>query len=219
MKNEEVVALMQAMELKWEQRAESQMTELKLMLEERLSHVVTPTSQMQGGDHSVGREGERSVGRRSDADADSRELHTLVKSLRVKVPRFDGLNVDDWIYKINKFFDLHRVDPVMRLAVVPFHLDGTPSTWFQWMEKGGTIVDWDGFLAELRRRFGTSIYDDPLGKISKLVQTGKVSEFRAEFESLMLRSMVSRKLCISIFFCGDSNRKYGVNYCLRNPLI
>lgn len=65
----------------------------------------------------------------------------------------------------------------MRLAMVPFHLDGAPSTWFQWMEKGGTIVDWDGFLVELGCRFGTSIYVDPLGKISKLTQTGKVSEF------------------------------------------
>ena len=43
------------------------------------------------------------------------------------------------------------------------------------------------FLHELRKRFGTSIYDDPLGKIAKLVQLGKVSQYRAEFESLMTR--------------------------------
>ena len=73
----------------------------------------------------------------------------------------------------------------MRLAVVPFHLEGAPSTWFQWIEKGGTLLDWEVFLTKLRRRFGTSIYDDPLDMISKLTQTGKVSKFRAEFESLM----------------------------------
>ena len=67
---------------------------------------------------------------------DSREINFLLKVLRVKVHRFDGTNVEDWIYKISKFFDLHNVSPTMRLSMVPFHLEGAPSTWYQWMEKG-----------------------------------------------------------------------------------
>ena len=92
--------------------------------------------------------------------------------------RFDGLNVEEYIYKINKFFDLHRVDLGLRLAVIPFHLEGVPSTWFQWMEKGGMLTDWEAFVRAIQLQFGASIYDDPLGRISKLVQTGKVSQYR-----------------------------------------
>lgn len=41
------------------------------------------------------------------------------------------------------------------------------------------------FLRELKLCFVTSIYDDALGRISKLTQTSKVSQYRAEFETLM----------------------------------
>ena len=55
------------------------------------------------------------------------------------------------------------------------------------MEKGVTLISWDVFLHELQKRFGTSIYDDPRGKIAKLVQLGKASQYQAMFESLMTR--------------------------------
>ena len=72
----------------------------------------------------------------------------------------------------------------MRISIVSFHLDGEPSTWFQWMEKANTLPSWEVFFCELRKPFRASIYDDPFGRISKLVQTGTISIFRAEFEGL-----------------------------------
>ncbi|XP_062119217.1 uncharacterized protein LOC133832962 [Humulus lupulus] len=203
MKNEEIATLLQALDLKWEQRAESQLEHLKSLLDERLAQVSPPPSLSTGGETSAIREQVREKGWRTDAETDFRDLNLILKTLRVKVPRFDGLNVDDWIYKINKFFDLHRVDPAMRLAVIAFHLDGAPSTWFQWMEKGGSITDWDSFLMALQQRFGTSIYDDPLGRISKLTQTGRVSQYRAEFESLMPRiTGVAESMFLNFFIWG-----------------
>nr|XP_048334882.1 uncharacterized protein LOC125423780 [Ziziphus jujuba var. spinosa] len=95
------------------------------------------------------------------------DISWLFKTLKVDVPRFDGTIVENWIYKIEKFFSLHYVE--------------------SWMEKGGALRTWDVFLHELRKRFGASIYDDPLGCISKLVQHDKVSQYCAEFEGLMTR--------------------------------
>ena len=74
-----------------------------------------------------------------------------------------------------------------RLVVVAFHLDDEPSTWYQWMDKGGKLTTWDAFIHGLRKRFGASILDYPLGRISKRVQTGTVSQYRAKFEGLMMR--------------------------------
>ena len=73
------------------------------------------------------------------------------------------------------------MDPATRLAVVAFHLDGEHSTWYQWMDKGGVLTTWDASIHEPRKRFGAFIFDDSLGRISNLVQTGRVSQYRAEF--------------------------------------
>lgn len=70
-------------------------------------------------------------GRRFDGENHSGEVNSLLRTLWIEVPRFDGTNVENWIYKINKFFDLQQVDPKMRLSVVAFHLDGEPSVWYQ----------------------------------------------------------------------------------------
>ena len=71
------------------------------------------------------------------------------------------------------------------------------------MEKGGTLTSWVVFLHELRKRFGTSIYDDPLGKIAKLVQLGKVSQYRAEFESQMTKiTRVPDSMFLNFFVWG-----------------
>lgn len=111
--------------------------------------------------------------------------------------------VEDWIYKMNKFFELHNVSSEMRLAIVAFHLEGAPSTWYQWMEKGGGFPDWETFLRALRSRFGTSIYEDSLGKIAKLVQTGSVASFREAFEQLMTRiSSVPEHYFLNYFVWG-----------------
>ncbi|XP_062092349.1 uncharacterized protein LOC133798158 [Humulus lupulus] len=207
MKNEDIVQLFQnlskELDQKLEQRATLQMEELHAILDERLSHVSPPLSLGHGGENSTTPLPTRSVGRRSDAETDCREVNSILKSLRVKVPRFDGSEVDDWIYKINNFFDLHRVDTTLRLSVVAFHLDGTPSTWFQWMEKGGGFADWDSFIQALRMRFGVLVYDDPLGRIAKLTQTGRVSQFRAEFEALMTKiTGVSEQMYLNFFVWG-----------------
>lgn len=210
MKNEEIAGLLQSLELNFKQHSDGQFQKFSAMLEQHMLKTEERLTQMsstgQGdseGRSSAERETTRLGPRRPEAMADNRELNGLLKTLRVKVPRFDGSNVDDWIYKINKFFDLHKVDNELRLTMVAFHLDGAPSAWFQWMEKGGSITDWSSFLRALQQRFGTSIYDDPLGRISKLTQSGRVSDYRAEFEELMPRiTGVSEPMFMNFFVWG-----------------
>ncbi|CAI9757981.1 unnamed protein product [Fraxinus pennsylvanica] len=71
------------------------------------------------------------------------------------------------------------------------------------MEKGGSLSSWEIFLRELRKRFRASIYDDPLGRITKLTQIGKVYQYRAEFEWLMTRiTCVSESMFLNFFVWG-----------------
>lgn len=72
------------------------------------------------------------------------------------------------------------------------------------MEKGGLQSSWEIFLHELHKWFGATIYDDPLGRIAKLTQTGKVSQFRAEFEALMTQIMgVPEPMFLNFFVWGS----------------
>ncbi|XP_024024277.1 uncharacterized protein LOC112092413 [Morus notabilis] len=188
MRNEEITELMKAMETSFKQYSDDQLGKFSALLEQ---HMRRATDNFQ----EVGGEGQE--------ESFGADLNFILKTLRVDVPRFDGANVEDWIYKIEKFFSLHHVAPAMRLTVVAFHLEGEPSTWYQWMERGGALPSWEVFIYEMRKRFGASIYDDPLGRISKLVQTGTIAQFRAEFERLMMRiTGVSDVMFMDFFIWG-----------------
>lgn len=210
MRNDEIVEIMKAMEENFKIHSDGQLEKFTSLLEKhmatteiRLSQLAPSPSDSPIGSTDAAATTRATGGVRPMVDVPPMDLHSILKTLRVDVPCFDGSNVDDWLYKINKFFTLHGVAPAMRLAVVAFHLDGEPSTWYQWMEKGGALTSWDTFLLELRKRFGTSVYDDPLGRISKLIQRGSVSQFRAEFEGLMTRiTGVSEPLFLNFFIWG-----------------
>ena len=81
------------------------------------------------------------------------------------------------MYTIEKFVSLHYIPPERHLQVVAFHLDGGAASWYQWMDHNESLITWEKFLADLLERFRSSIYDDPLGRISKLTQLGRVSKF------------------------------------------
>ena len=133
----------------------------------------------------------------------SSHLSTLLKVLKVDVPKFHGQHVYNLIYTIEKFFSLHYIPAMLRLQVVAFHLEGEAASWYQWMDRNGSLVSWDKFLVDLQEQFGSSIYNDPVGCISKTTQTGRVSHFRAEFEELMNRlSGVTEPMLLNFFLWG-----------------
>ena len=49
------------------------------------------------------------------------------------------------------------------------------------------LTTWKVFLQNLKHRFGTFLYEDPQGNLSKLSQTTTVAEFQTAFEDLMNR--------------------------------
>ena len=58
------------------------------------------------------------------------DLASLLKVLKVDVPRFNGQKVHNYLYTIEKFFSLHSFPPGLRLQVVAFHLDGEAASWY-----------------------------------------------------------------------------------------
>ena len=63
---------------------------------------------------------------------------------------------------------MHSIPSELGLQVVAFHLDGEAESRYEWMDCNRSLKTWKKFLADLQERFESSIYDDPLGRISKL---------------------------------------------------
>ena len=107
-----------------------------------------------------------------------------VKPLRIEVPRFNGIDPQSWIFKIQQYFDYHRVGEEERLKVAPFYFDEKALAWFRWRNKNTRIQSWIEFLQSLLVHFGQSELEDYQRKVAKLMQTRSVLEYQEEFENL-----------------------------------
>ncbi|KAL9418248.1 hypothetical protein AB3S75_041121 [Citrus x aurantiifolia] len=139
----------------------------------------------------------------SSSPSDGRDLSPMVKSMKMEVPRFDGSDPHGWVFRVEEFFKFHGTPEHQRLRIVSFHMEGRAAGWYQWMKSNNLLTTWREFLANLKYRFATTLYDDPQGELSKLTQTTTVAEFQSAFEELMNRvNGVSEQLLISFFITG-----------------
>ena len=219
MRNEDIAEAMKQLELNFKQHTEAQFESYTKLLEQYMSSTYhhfgqlhqqvtelskgkapsAPTSTSQADPGRVGEDGFESPQANPSA-SNTLDLAAILKVLKVDVPCFNGQNVHNWVYTIEIFFSMHAIFSGLRLQVVAFHLEDEAASWYQWMDHNGSLVTWDKFLVDIQERFRSSIYDDPLGRISKLTQTGRVSQFRAEFEVLINRiSSVLEHMLLNFF--------------------
>ena len=123
--------------------------------------------------------------------------------MRLDVPKFNGADPESWIFAINEYFQLLETRADQRLRIIGFNLEGDAAEWYRWMTRNKLITSWDGFVENVRNRFGPSKYEDPQGALSKLLQTGTVAQYQGEFGKLMNRvTDISETLLISFYISG-----------------
>ena len=74
-----------------------------------------------------------------------------------------------------------------RIQLASFYLDGLALSWFQWLCRNAPVNDWDSFVKALNDRFGPPENEDFQGQLSKLRQTGSVTEYYDQFAALSNR--------------------------------
>lgn len=125
------------------------------------------------------------------------------KGLKAYVPRFNGIDAEDWVFKIKEFFDVYGVPTEQRIKVASFHIEGPAYAWYKWMMKNSLVQTWLAFLNALLLRFGTSLYDDPKAALKELKQTNSVSEYQNQFEEISTRvTGLSEQWLVSFFIAG-----------------
>ncbi|XP_062075133.1 uncharacterized protein LOC133779156 [Humulus lupulus] len=182
MKNDEMVELLTAMENNFKQHAESQLEQFTFILEqhrasknERLSQISqAPTgSKSKEGNKCVEVEQSPVVTQRHGGDSSSRNLNAFLKTLRVKVPIFDGSNVENWIYKINKYFDLHKVEPMNKVLLYYGH-EGDEADGEATAEPTEEEIEEEHYLSSMAiLRSGSST---PSPSVKKIPKSPKISK-------------------------------------------
>ncbi|XP_061342606.1 uncharacterized protein LOC133288804 [Gastrolobium bilobum] len=111
-----------------------------------------------------------------------------VRSMKIDFPRFGSGDPGPWLFAVNRYFRYYQILDHDRLDLVSFNLDMPVSCWFEAPFAHGQIPDWQAFVIAINQRFGPSEFEDPLGSLVKLQQSGSVVEFQTAFELVARRA-------------------------------
>ncbi|XP_068639315.1 uncharacterized protein [Aristolochia californica] len=105
---------------------------------------------------------------------------------------------------MRKNFSHQRVPTYDRVNVAVFHLLGEAQLWYQLIEVDSDVVDWDEFKRLCSLRFGPPAYNNPLGDLVLLCQTGAVEQYKKLFQEKLARasSMVQVDQQVALFTAG-----------------
>ncbi|KAF7818664.1 Transposon Ty3-G Gag-Pol polyprotein [Senna tora] len=125
------------------------------------------------------------------------------RTMKVELPHFDGSDAEDWIFKVEEFFQIYNTPMDQRIRLASLHMKGAAYAWYKWIVQNSLVQSWDEFLKALLLRFGTELYDDPRVALKQLRQTSSVAEYQAKFEELSTKvTGLSEQWIISMFVAG-----------------
>ncbi|MCI32277.1 hypothetical protein A2U01_0053490, partial [Trifolium medium] len=100
-----------------------------------------------------------------------------VRNVKLEFPRFEGTNVQEWIFRAEQFFEYYDTPDLDRLTIASVHLDKDVVPWYQMVQRTHPFQSWIEFTHALELSFGPSVYDCPRATLFKLHQNGTVAEY------------------------------------------
>jgi len=123
---------------------------------------------------------------------------------RIEFPRFNGENVNQWIYQCENYFLIDKTPNEFKVQLAIVHLEGKALQWHTALMKFGLDIDapsWPRFTKSLIEWFG-SIGDDPMVALMCLRQKNSVDAYHEEFDSIITRLKLSNDHILSCFLGG-----------------
>lgn len=74
------------------------------------------------------------------------------------------------------------------VSTASLHLEGDSQRWFFKLAKWHPDLTREEFKAQCNRRFGPTVWEDTLGELLKLRQTGTVEDYIQRFEDLLAQA-------------------------------
>ncbi|KAI4369551.1 hypothetical protein MLD38_017978 [Melastoma candidum] len=104
---------------------------------------------------------------------------------KVDFPEFDGHDLEDWLYKCQRYFELEHVPEDRKVKLASLYLYGSALQWhYSYVKnrKKERALEWEEYSAALNGRFGKEVFEDPMGKMKNLKQEGEYSNLYAYME-------------------------------------
>ena len=60
----------------------------------------------------------------SSIPSNRRDLSSMVKSMKMEVPRFDGSCPHGWVFRVEEFFEFHGILEHQHLRMISFYMEG-----------------------------------------------------------------------------------------------
>ncbi|CAH1433964.1 unnamed protein product [Lactuca virosa] len=112
-----------------------------------------------------------------------RKRNPLLDCRKLKIPIFSGEDVHGWIYKVERYFEIHKFGKKDQLRAVAICLEGAPLTWFRWNNAKKPFQSWGRFKRKLLERFQASREGSVQEQFLDIQQTGTVREYVERFEA------------------------------------
>ena len=94
--------------------------------------------------------------------------------LKMDFPCFNGDDPAGWIYREEQYFSLRNTFDVNKVPLASFHLEHEALQWFCWYINAHTEPNW--FCQLLLQQFGPSSFDEFIGELTILRQTGTMRD-------------------------------------------
>ena len=63
------------------------------------------------------------------------EISPMLCYMKMEVPKFDGSDPNESVFRIEELFDFHGTSEPLRLRIVSFQIEGRTMAWCQWMKE------------------------------------------------------------------------------------
>ncbi|KAK4269737.1 hypothetical protein QN277_022855 [Acacia crassicarpa] len=135
-------------------------------------------------------------------DQRSADYYTPTRYTKLDFPSFSSEDVDVWMAKCERYFNLDGTPKARKTLLASIALDNNAYKWFQHFEKNQNgVIPWQAFVEAIRVRFGP-LYDDPMEDLMHLRQTGSLVDYQQEFDTLMCKIDMSDVKRLSCFVGG-----------------
>jgi len=132
----------------------------------------------EGGENSVNgeerRERSAEIGNNFKEEEEER---VKMWTRRVELPVFEGMDLQGWISRAEKFFEVQEVAAKDKLKIAFITMEGNASYWFQFWKQKTKNQSWESFTEALIRRFGGRDRSSVFERLAKLKQEGSMEEY------------------------------------------
>lgn len=107
------------------------------------------------------------------------------KFKKVEMPIFDGVDPDLWLFRVDRYFGIHKLTDSEKLTVTVINFEGAALDWYRVIEEHDPFHGWNDLKLRLLVRFRSSKIRSVCGQFLAIRQESTVEEYRNRFDKLV----------------------------------